>query len=62
MNGECACAEYFCCARNSFTDIADADDLVHAQEFKDMVVLMLRFSFSLFIFASLCFVFCILNA
>ncbi|CAN6917207.1 unnamed protein product, partial [Brassica oleracea] len=30
------CAEYYCCARNPFSDILDADDLVHAQEFKDM--------------------------
>lgn len=48
MNDERACAEYFCCARSAFTDIPDADDLVHAQVFKDMArsyaqVLLLSF-------------------
>ncbi|KAL0756162.1 hypothetical protein Bca101_093830 [Brassica carinata] len=36
VNDERACAEYFCLPRNAFTDIPDVDDLVHAQEFKDM--------------------------
>ncbi|KAF3609894.1 hypothetical protein DY000_02048530 [Brassica cretica] len=36
VNDERACAEYFYLPRNAFTDIPDVDDLVHAQEFKDM--------------------------
>ncbi|XP_013617563.1 PREDICTED: uncharacterized protein At3g60930, chloroplastic-like [Brassica oleracea var. oleracea] len=36
VNEERACAEYFCLPRNAFTNIPDADDLVHAKEFKDM--------------------------
>ncbi|XP_013639627.1 PREDICTED: uncharacterized protein LOC106344875 [Brassica oleracea var. oleracea] len=36
VNDERACAEYFYLLRNAFTDIPDVDDLVHAQEFKDM--------------------------
>ena len=36
MNDERACAKYFCLPRNAFTNNPDADDLVNAQEFKDM--------------------------
>ncbi|KAL0714040.1 hypothetical protein Bca4012_021018 [Brassica carinata] len=36
VNDERACVEYFFCARNAAINIPDVDDLVHAQDFKDM--------------------------
>ncbi|KAF3529930.1 hypothetical protein DY000_02040716 [Brassica cretica] len=48
VNDERACAEYYFCARNPFTNIPDADDLVHAQELKDMA----RADAQIFLFSS----------
>ncbi|KAL0864836.1 hypothetical protein Bca101_043954 [Brassica carinata] len=36
VNDERACADFFFCARSDAVSLPDADDLVHAQEFKDM--------------------------